>query len=49
MNTLLMERIIRFAEGNGYEAKKVLNADGNREAQLLVGRMVILPIPIDIA
>ena len=45
MNRLLKERLIRFAEGNGFEAKTVVNPDGNREAQLSVRGEVLLSIP----
>ena len=49
MNRLLKERLIRFAEGNGFEAKTVLNADGSREAQLSVRGEVICSIPNEMA
>ena len=49
MNRLLRERLIRFAEGNGYEAKTVLNADGSREAQLLVRGEVVFSVSKELA
>ena len=48
MNTLLKERIIRFAEGNGFSAKTVQRSDGSREAQLLVRGEVILSAPREV-
>ena len=45
MNRILKERLIRFAEGNGFEAKTVLNGDGSREAQLLVRDEVVFSVP----
>ena len=48
MNRLLKKRLIRFAEGNGYEAKTVLNPDGSREAQLLVRGELILSVPMTV-
>ena len=44
MNRLLKERLIRFAEGNGYEAKTVMNPDGSREAQLSVRDEVVFSV-----
>ena len=44
MDRLFKERLIRFAEGNGYEAKTVVNPDGSRDAQLLVRGELILSV-----
>ena len=44
MNRLLKERLIRFAEGNGYEAKTVVNPDGSQEAQLSVRGEVVFSV-----
>ena len=48
MNRLLKERLIRFAEGNGFEAKTVLNPDGNKEAQLSIRGEVVLSVPMEL-
>lgn len=48
MNRLLKERLIRFAEGNGYEAKTVVNPDGSRDAQLSVRGDVIFSVPTEL-
>ena len=44
MDRLFKERLIRFAEGNGYEAKTVVNPDGSREAQLSVRGEVVFSV-----
>ena len=48
MNRLLKERLIRFAEGNGFEAKTVLNPDGTREAQLSIRGEVVFSVPTEL-
>ena len=45
MNRLIKERLIRFAEGNGFEARTVQGLDGGRDAQLLLQGQVVLSVP----
>ena len=48
MNRLLKERLIRFAEGNGYEAKTLVNPDGSRETQLSVRGEIVFSVPTEL-
>jgi len=45
MNQLIKERLIRFAEGNGFEAKTIQRPDGSREAQLILQGQILLSVP----